>query len=71
MIRILKITGHSDEARRVRLQRIEPWMAVRGWRLADYSQEARSAVFERPDDAPPLGWLDATRWLPAPRSLRI
>lgn len=68
MIRILKITGHSDEARRARLQRIEPWMAARGWRLADYSQEARSAVFERPDDAPPLRWLDATRWLPAPRS---
>lgn len=45
-------------------------MAARGWRLADYAEEAGSALFERSEQAPRLGWLDATRWLPGPGALR-
>jgi hypothetical protein len=69
MIRILKIPGRSGPARRARLERVAAWMAGRGWRLADFAEEAGSALFERPPDAPPLGRLDATRWLPGPRAL--
>lgn len=69
MTRILKILGRNPALRRERLQRVEGWMASRGWRLADYSEEAGSALFERGEDGPPLGWLDGTRWLPGPGAL--
>ena len=64
--RILKIIGRTPEARRTRLELLTAWMARRGWRMADYAEEAGSALFERPEDAPPLPRLDATRWLPGP-----
>jgi Bacterial SH3 domain len=70
MNRILTIPGRSAAARRARLERVAAWMATRGWRLADYSDEAGSALFERGPDAPRLGPLDATRWLPGPGALR-
>jgi hypothetical protein len=66
MIRILNIRGSSPQARRERLQRVQDWMARRGWRLADYAEEAGSAMFERDPAAAPLGPLDPTRWLPGP-----
>ncbi len=66
MIRIIKITGRNEGARRDRLERIERWMGRSGWRLADYADEARSAVFERPERAPRLPRLDPTRWAPGP-----
>jgi len=70
MMRIVKIPGRSGAARRARLDHVAAWMAARGWRLADYAEEAGSALFERPPEAPALGWLDATRWLPGPHALR-
>ncbi|HKI98608.1 MAG TPA: SH3 domain-containing protein [bacterium] len=70
MIRILKIPGPSAPARKARLEHVAAWMGTRGWRLTDYADEARSAMFERPPDATRLGLLDATRWLPGPGALR-
>jgi Bacterial SH3 domain len=70
MTRIVKIPGRSAEARRARLQGVAAWMQAHGWRLADYAEEAGSALFERAPAAPALGWLDATRWLPGPGALR-
>lgn len=69
MNRILRIPGRDAAARRARLAQVEAWMGTRGWRLADFAEEAGSALFERPAEAPPLGPLDATRWLPGPRAL--
>jgi len=66
MIRILNIRGSTPQDRRERLQRVQDWMAGRGWRLADYAEEAGSAMFEREPAAPPLGLFDGTRWLPGP-----
>ncbi len=70
MIRILKITGWTAAGRAERLERIRTWMTSRGWRLTDYAEEARSAMFERPEDAPRLPAWDATRWLPGPAPWR-
>lgn len=69
MTRILKIPGRSPALRHERLREVEAWMVARGWRLADYAEEAGSALFERGEGAPPLGWRDATRWLPGPGAL--
>ena len=70
MTRILAIPGRSAAARRARLERVAAWMGACGWRLADYAEEAGSALFERAPGAGPLPLLDATRWLPGPGALR-
>jgi hypothetical protein len=63
---MLKIEGATAERREARLQSAQRWMENRGWRLVDYSPAVGSAMFERDERAPPLGWLDASRWLPGP-----
>jgi hypothetical protein len=68
MHRILTLPGRSAALRRARLEQVRAWMGTRGWRLADYAEEAGSALFERPADAPSLPLWDATRWLPGPRA---
>jgi len=70
MTRILAIPGRSAAARRARLERVAAWMGACGWRLADYAEEAGSALFERAPEAGALPLLDATRWLPGPGALR-
>ena len=70
MIRILTITGGTSARRQARLKRVANWMAASGWHLADYAEDARSAMFERPADSPRLPWKDPTRWLPGPDALK-
>ncbi len=65
-IRIFKIKGSGEKLRERRLKRLRGWMERRGWWLVDYSPEAGSAIFERAEGAPALGWFDPTRWLPGP-----
>ena len=65
-IRIFKIQGRSEALREERLKGVRRWMEDRDWQLVDYSPELGSAVFERGEGAPALGWFDATRWLPGP-----
>ncbi len=65
-IRIFRIQGGNPQSRERRLERLRGWMEARGWQLADYAPEAGSAMFERAEGAPPLGWFDPTRWLPGP-----
>jgi len=65
-IRILKIQGTREAEREARLARAREWMEQRGWRLVDYSAPAGSAMFERAEGAPRLGWFAASRWLPGP-----
>ena len=70
MIRIIKIMGWNDAARERRLQVVSSWLEGHGWVLTDYSDEAHSAMFERPENAPRLGVFHPTRWMPAPFSWR-
>lgn len=65
-IRILKIHGKAEGEREAQLVRAREWMEQRGWRLVDFSAPAGSAMFERAEGAPRLGWFAASRWLPGP-----
>jgi len=64
--RILKIRGRTEAAAAARLAATSRWMKAGGWHLVDYSAETGSALYDRDPDAPPLGWLDPTRWAPGP-----
>ena len=59
--RILRIRGRSAGARRSRLQAAQVWMASRGWKLVDYAESSRQAMFEPEGEAP--GGPGAV-WLP-------
>lgn len=65
-LRILNIAGRGKKARAQQLQRVQAWMEFHGWQLMHYSEGADTAAFERAPGAPPLGWFNATRWLPGP-----
>ena len=65
-LRILKIAGRGKKARAQQLQWVQAWMEIHGWQLMHYSEGADRAAFGRAPGAPPLGWFDATRWLPGP-----
>lgn len=66
MIRIVNIPGRRADIRRERLSRLKSWMGSHGWILADYSEEAGQAMFERGPGAGGLPPWHSTRWLPMP-----
>ncbi len=69
-LRIVRIVGRGEEGRRRRLMEVQAWMGAAGWRLTDYAETERSAMFERSSEAGALPFWHATRWLPAPWSWR-
>lgn len=64
--RLMHIAGFSPAARQRRLERTAAWMGAHGWHLADYADEARSAIFERERHDGGLSLLHPTRWVPVP-----
>ena len=58
--RILRIRGRSVGTRRNRLEAAQRWMAARGWKLVDYAEAPRQALFEPEGEgtgAPAADWL--------------
>jgi hypothetical protein len=81
--RILRIRGRTESARRVRLESAQAWMAARGWKLVDYAESSRQALFEPegegssaggawpPWRVPPGYWRGLLEEWTAPRRLAI
>jgi hypothetical protein len=55
--RILRIRGRDQAARQTRLEAAQRWMASRGWKLVDYAESTRQAMFGRASDSPAAGGL--------------
>ena len=58
--RILRIRGRHKAARRNRLEAAQAWLLARGWKLVDYAESSRQAMFERDGEAtgaPASAWL--------------